>query len=266
MRPSRAARGVWFLAAICLLGSPAIASPSRESCQAFEPVGCLYVPDSARLPAADGSAPTLLVFIRGLHADDESRVEGEGPLLGGARAAFMSHALGDAADAAGVAVLVTGASDMKVSAGHIAAAAARSGLGFGRIVLAAHSGGYFGLNRTLAADDFPRALVKRVIMLDNFYSYGNLAPIRGLVAGGGCSCSGFYTNQSAPYLSVVAPYRAVCELEKRHDFGEDSHRLVVNACLPFYLSGAPGPPKGLSVREPRAGGSGKTINDLLSDS
>jgi hypothetical protein len=176
--------------------------------------------------------------MRGHYGSSAGHVTGKDNILAAAAKAFTDRGLAHAAETAGMVLLVTGSSDIGITAADLSAAEAMSGQSFSRVVLAAHSGGYVGLHNTLTAKAFPLARVVRVVMLDDFYSGFNLAALQQLAGRGDFSCTGFYTAQSDGYVAQAKAYGKVCSVEKRQDHGPDSHNLVVNACLPYYLSGA----------------------------
>ncbi len=146
-----------LLAAVLLL-APAAVRAAAEDCVELKGVGCWYAPPSA------GSSPPLLIYLRG-HRPSYAASVPAAQALASARQAFVFYGLGEAAAAAGHAVLVTYRSGLAVSEADVAKAASASGLVFTRRVVAAHSGGYVGLGATFAGG----LAFDRLLMLDNFY-------------------------------------------------------------------------------------------------
>jgi hypothetical protein len=203
------------------------AAKPTVGCVPLRPLGCLYV------PASLGDSPTLIIYYRG-HLNGAPHVEGWPNVLRSASHAFAERGLSRSADASGMAALVTGSSDLGVTGAQLQAAEALAGVHFGNIVLASHSGGFVGMEATMGSSSFPMERVRRVVMLDNFYSGGMLSPIRRLTSAG-ADCSGYFTNWSD--RSIMQTYSGVCSLEDRRTAGDDPHSASVNACLAHYVSG-----------------------------
>lgn len=214
------------LAALLLLPSAARAQVPAEACLPLPGVGCWYVPESA-----PPDAP-LLVYLRGHHPALKADVPGA-QFLESSRQAFSAYRLGEIARERGVVVLVTYRSGLGVTPGDVAAASAQSSRAFSKVILAAHSGGYVGLGRTLDAG----TTASRVVMLDDFYGAGSdgLAVKLQRLISSGAGCSGFYTpHNEKNYLSGYK--RAIaCDVDALK--GDDQHNAAVGRCLGGYLDG-----------------------------
>lgn len=207
------------------LGVLASSGRAAEDCRPLAGVGCWYAPEDA--PA---DAP-LLVYLRGHHGTYKADVPAD-QWLSSSRQAFSAYGLGKTAREKGVVVLVTYRSGLGVKAGDVAAVAAESKRTFSKTILAAHSGGYVGLGRTLESGLSPA----RVVMLDDFYGAGSdgLAKKLQHAISLGAACSGFYTphnrkNYETGYRSVACTVDAM---------GSDAqHNPAVGRCLGGYLDG-----------------------------
>ena len=196
----------------------------EHACRPVPGVGCWYGPE-----AWNG---TVLVYLRGHHPSHSSRVPA-GELVASARQAFEFYGLRGAADSSGARVLVTGNSPLVVNAETLAK------LEPTRVVVAAHSGGYIALERTLSG--LPG--VARVILLDMFYGAAplretpTLTRIARAVKATGAACSGYYTSHNWEryklYFRDEAPDCAV------QDGAAYGHNGGVNRCLPAFLAGNP---------------------------
>lgn len=206
---------------LALALSPAFAE--EHPCRPVPDVGCWYGPE-----AWNG---TVLVYLRGHHPKLSSRVPA-GELVASARQAFEFYGLRESADAAGARVLVTGSSPLVPGAETVAKLEPQ------RVVVAAHSGGYIALERTLTG--LPG--VNRVVLLDMFYGAAPqgetpvLTRIARAVAATGAACSGFYTSHNwdryKRYFRDEAP---ACAVQDGAAYG---HNAGVNRCLPAFLAGA----------------------------
>lgn len=211
-----------LLAALAVL---ATAGRAEEECRPLPGVGCWFAPGDA--PAG---AP-LLVYLRGHHPTLGPNVP-EGQWLASSRQAFSAYGLAKTAREKGVVVLVTYRSGLGVKPGDVAAVAAESKRDFAKTILAAHSGGYVGLGKTLDADLTPA----RVVMLDDFYGAGSDGLARKLqrAISLGAACSGFYTPHNRKNFETG--YRGVaCSVDA---MGSDAqHNPAVGRCLGGYLDG-----------------------------
>lgn len=207
---------------LALLLAPAFAE--EHPCQPVPGVGCWY--------GAQAWNGTVLVYLRGHHPSLGPRVP-QAELVASARQAFEFYGLRGAADSAGARVLVTGNSPLVVGAETLAK------LGAQRVVVAAHSGGYAALERTLAG--LPG--LERVILLDMFYGAApvgdtpTLTRIARAVKATGAACSGFYTSHNwERYKLYFRDEAPACAIQDGAAYG---HNGGVNRCLPAFLAGSP---------------------------
>lgn len=225
-------------ATLALLASVAhAATPARPGrvCQPFPRVGCWYVPDGVR------GEPPLLIYIRGHHPVHRATVP-VSEALASSRQAFEESRLGPVAEASGHAVLVTYKSAVAVTEAQVREFERMTGFTFSKIVVAAHSGAYDGLERMLGA----RLDIDRLVLLDMFYPRSkNLAvKIAARFATPG-RCSGFVTAHNLKRYDEV--YKPVlgdnCAIE---EFPDSDHTPAVARCLASYLAG----PRCLVPRKP----------------
>lgn len=194
----------------------------------LEGVGCWYAPEG--LPA---DAP-LLIYLRGHHPSMGPNVPDE-QYLSSSRQAFVHYELGKTAAEKKTAVLVTYRSGLAVSPAVVGAVAAAAKRAFTKVTVAAHSGGYVGLLRSLEAGLSPSGFV----MLDNFYGKGGggLASRLQRLISSGARCSGFYTPHNKVNFEEGYKKSVSCAVD---DLGKDSqHNAGVNRCLAGYLDGLP---------------------------
>jgi len=212
------------LAVLVLLAPGASAAPAPTACEGAAGLGCFYAPSSV------SGDTTLLVYLRGWYG----RYKGSVPAakrVESARQAFATYGLGTLADKKGLAVLVLGSSSAGVTPEDVAELASESGLKFTKTILAAHSGGYVGLGKTLSAG----VPASRILMLDDFYdTSGGLAKKLQEAVSKGASCAGYHTAQNRDsWLKVYKPSVA-CSVD---DMGDDSHHdPTVARCLETYLT------------------------------
>lgn len=218
-------RAAVLLAALAL-AAPAARAQEAAECLPLPRVGCVYAPEG--LPQG---AP-LLVYLRGHHPTMRADVPAA-QSLSSSRQAFSAYGLGETARAKSVAVLVTYRSGLGVSPDDVAAAGQALGRSFAKVFVAAHSGGYVGLGRTLDAGTAP----SRVVMLDNFYGAGSdglPGKLQKAIALG-ASCSGFYTPHNA--RNYAAGYRKAIACDVDAFGSDDQHNAAVARCLGGYLDG-----------------------------
>jgi len=212
------------LAALALLTSAARAQVQAGACLPLDGVGCWYAPEGT-----PSDAP-LLVYLRGHHPSLGPNVPAAQALTS-ARQAFTAYDLGKTASDKKVVVLVTYRSGLGVTTDDVSALSAAAKRVFSKTIVAAHSGGYVGLGKTLDAGLAPA----RIVMLDNFYDAGGLATRLQRLISAGAACSGFYTphnkkNFDAGYRKTVS-----CAVD---DLASDSqHNPAVGRCLGGYLDG-----------------------------
>ena len=208
---------LYLLAALPLRAAQVLKVPD---CVPFPDKGCYYDPG---IKAAE--AP-LLIYLRG-HLGGAGVITGQDAVLASARQAFEKYGLRSAAQAQGLVVLVTGSSHLAVLRDDVARLEGLLGRRVGSVAVAAHSGGYVGLSKSL--DSLQR--VDRVVLLDNFY--GDVAGMAGKVARAGAPCSGFYTpHNRARFKNFTG---AACAIEAAASDAEHDPR--VGKCLPSYLAG-----------------------------
>ncbi|MBI3507572.1 MAG: hypothetical protein HY059_22275 [Proteobacteria bacterium] len=216
--------------------------PRAQDCAAFGTVGCVYIPSAAR----SSEQPTLLVYLRGhgpyntSYRGNDGRLHTSGNVpvehrLVSSREAFTTYGLDRLAHQRGVVVLTTGGSSVGVSPADIARLEAQLGRRFANVVVAAHSGGYSGLARTLD-NGLPR--VDRIVMLDNFYFGADLTNRIGEHVDRGTACRGFYAGTRGGRANAFAT-NSGCTVENQSGHG---HFDGVNQCLPYYMEGRPCPP------------------------
>lgn len=214
------------LAALTVLAAGARAQADSGECLPVEGVGCWYAPENAP------SELPLLVYLRGHHASYGPDVP-PSRSLASSRQAFMTYELGRLARDKGMAVLVTYRSGVGVSPAQLAALAVEAKRTFSRTILAAHSGGYVGLGRTLDAG----TTASRVIMLDDFYGAGSDGLARKLqkLVSSGASCAGYHTPHNA--RNYAAGYKPAVECAVDALKSDAEHGSGVVRCLGGYLEG-----------------------------
>jgi len=155
--------------------------------------------------------------------------------LASSRQAFLAYDLGKTAAARKSVLLVTYRSGLGVSPALVDSLRDESRKTFSSIALAAHSGGYVGLLKTLEAGLAP----DRVLMLDNFYGKGGggLASRLQRLISSGTRCSGFYTPHNKVNFEEGYKKAVNCSVD---GMGSDAqHNAAVNRCLGGYLDGRP---------------------------
>ena len=125
-----------------------------------------------------------------------------------------------------IAVLVTGSSDISVKRSDLDRLQAGLGVTFGPVSVAAHSGGYVGLSRSI--DTFSR--LDKIILLDPFYSDFS-AKISAQVRQG-AACTGFYTpHNAARYKQFFSS--AGCPAEARPSHDDHEHYVPTSLLKSF---------------------------------
>jgi hypothetical protein len=211
--------------AALLLALPLAVSAQDHACKPLANIGCWYA------PAGAGRSMPLLVYLRGHHP-----VHGRGVpahlWLDSSRQAFDFYGLGTAAVENRSAVLVTYRSDLAVDQGVIDRLALESGLTFSRRVVAAHSGGYVALGKTLD-NGMP---FDAAVLLDLFYS-GSPKLAQDVQARFAGRCRGFYTPHApvqGNYENVFRPNAPGCPIDA---MPAGTHNSAVNHCLAVYARG-----------------------------
>lgn len=194
-------------------------------CPALGTLGCFFTP-----PGLAGKEPALLVYFRGFWSGHGDGRVPERERTASARQALTYYDLAAAAEQAGAVVLVTGSSDAAVREADVAAVGAALGLSFKKVYLAAHSGGYNGLLKSLPGLRRP----DRLVMLDDFYftDRASVQMLQDRVAAGAV-CSGFLTSHNAGRWQSAFAGRLDCAVQNRDDLG---HTDGVRACLGPYLT------------------------------
>jgi len=193
-----------------------------------ESIGCYY----AAQPALGQNPPALLIYLRGWHPVMGKTV----PLdkrLESARFDFTRFNLSGTAEANNLVVLVTGSSDSDVTQSDIATIEKATKVKFGQVYLAAHSGGYTGLAKTLSN----LSQVNRIILLDNFYFGSVVAKSIKKRTDKGMACTGFYTEHNkSRYEKYFKTSVQNCPVELHADIYPHGHNDSVNTCLGTYLT------------------------------
>ena len=194
-------------------------------CPALGTLGCFFTP-----PGLEGKEPALLIYFRGFWTGHGDGRVPERERAASARQALTYYDLAATAEQAGAVVLVTGSSDAAVREADIAAVGAALGLSFKKVYLAAHSGGYTGLLKSLPGLRRP----DRLVMLDDFYftDAGAVQLLQDRVAAG-TLCSGFFTSHNEGRWNSAFRGRLDCAVENRDDLG---HTDGVRVCLGPYLT------------------------------
>lgn len=198
-----------------------VSARDSSECRPLPGVGCVYV------PANLDREPGLMIYFRGHwrsyrgQVPEELRVES-------ARSALAAYGIKAAADRSGLTVLITGSSSVGIGDRELAEARAAAGRPFSRLVLAAHSGGYIGLGKSLP--HLPPAA--RILMLDDFYFDADLTALIKARVEAGTSCTGFVTRHSrARWEARFKPF-LVCPVDLYQD---SEHEAAVPRCLGAYL-------------------------------
>lgn len=215
-------------AVLGLLATPLQAQVKEDACVPLEGVGCWYAPEGL------GSDAPLLIYLRGHHPSMGPNVPAA-QFLASSRQAFLAYDLGKTAAARKSVLLVTYRSGLGVPPALVDSLRDQSRKTFSSIALAAHSGGYVGLLKTLEAGLAP----DRVLMLDNFYGKGGggLASRLQRLISSGARCSGFYTPHNKVNFEEGYKKAVNCSVD---GMGSDAqHNAAVNRCLGGYLDGRP---------------------------
>ncbi|MBI4062245.1 MAG: hypothetical protein HY403_12550 [Elusimicrobia bacterium] len=219
-------RAAALFAALAVPAPPARAAAENADCAPLAGFGCYFVPENA--PA---DAP-LLVYLRGHHP-----VYGRGVparlWLESARQAFEAYALNQTAREKRVVALVAYRSDLAMTAAVLDALTIKTGRVFTRTILAAHSGGYVGLGRTLDSG----LTASRVLMLDDFYGAdddGLPQKLQRLISSG-TACAGYYTPHNKANYDAGFKGRIQCAVDELDS--DLQHNAAVRRCLGGYLDG-----------------------------
>lgn len=219
-------RSIALLAALAILATAARAAAKDEDCLPLAGIGCYHAPEGLPLDAP------LLVYLRGHHPSLGPNVPA-GQFLASARQAFTAYELGRIAQEKQVVVLVTYRSGLGVTDSDLAGLAQEAKRTFSKTILAAHSGGYVGLGRTLDSG-LPAS---RIVMLDDFYGAGGdgLAMKLQRRISAGTACAGFYTPHNKKNYDTGYKGSIQCSIDA---LGSDAlHNPGVARCLGGYLDG-----------------------------
>jgi hypothetical protein len=196
-------------------------NPAPPVCKPFAKLGCYFVPSQA----PEGRSK-LLVYHRGWW-NGNGQIPPE-QCDASAKQAFAFYQLDKAASAAGAVALVTCSSHLGVSPGDLAALEKATDRKFSGTILAAHSGGYVGLGKTLDAG----VSTERIVMLDNFYLDQGLSKKIYSSVYGGAACTGFYTAHNKKGYETNFKPIVPCDVDYHEDYG---HEGAVLKCLPTYV-------------------------------
>lgn len=211
------------LMSVCAAPAAAQTATVMRDCAPFGKRACYYVPAAAM----NDPNPAVIVYFRG-HTSAYGGIVPADQRVRSAQQAFTYYALGQNADALGMAILVTGSSDQAVPDTDIDALERTVNKTFRRIILASHSGGYVGFKASLPYN----RKISRVVMLDNFYFDSTLSKSVADVVSGGATCGGFHTPHThASYEKDFKPY-LTCSIAMRR---EDEHNTAVNDCLDAFV-------------------------------
>lgn len=219
-------RSTALLAALAVLPMAAHAQVKDTDCLPLAGIGCYYAPEGLPLDAP------LLVYLRGHHPSLGPNVPA-GQFLASARQAFAFYELGRIAQEKQVVVLVTYRSGLGVTDADLAPLAQETKRTFSKTMLAAHSGGYVGLGRTLDSG----LAAARIVMLDDFYGAGSdgLALKLQRRISAGAACAGFYTPHNKKNYDTGYKGSIQCFIEPLAN--DAQHNPGVGRCLAGYLDG-----------------------------
>jgi|GEM_PF-1648703 len=255
MRPSRA-----LPLLLLALGCLAVSTPaqSEADCSEVSGIGCYYAPDDLRNPGQ----PDLLIYFRGhilvnahpewrtTHPDWVTQFRNVSPgriqdslLLASARQAFSYYGLKGVADAAHLAILVTGSSHIPVQPATLQGLAAEQlrlkARRFGTVHLASHSGGYVGLGASRLPADAGSGRLETVrgfgsvLLLDTFYNPAGLAGTLKTYQNAGAACGGYYTPHNA---ARAAAFKRSCDLKSFDSDAQHETQVgpILNSSLLSY--------------------------------
>jgi hypothetical protein len=198
------------------------------NCLALDKYGCLYKKGEVK-------NDRLVIYHRGHWGEFGGNV----PLslrTTSINQAINFYELGKSADELDSVMLISSSSIVGYTIQEIESAISNAGLDKNsKVTLVAHSGGYFGLIKTLnylkqAPYEFE---IEKIVMLDNFYFEAAKTELFKEYLDQGIKCSGFYTQHNqARYIerfrSEITP--ETCPIEQR-----TGHNTSVNSCLVNYV-------------------------------
>jgi len=220
---------ILFVMVFSFCAAAAPKAGQAPDCVAFKTTGCYF--NGAR----PGVKAPLLIFYRG-HLSAQNypsgglyggHITGPANILSSSRSALTFYGLQQLALDKDLVVLVTGSSDISVLQFDVENLQSELGYVFPRVSVAAHSGGYVGLSKSIVSLN----RVDNIILLDPFYT-DFAAKIRPRILEG-AACSGFYTPHNAKrytqYFSGLG-----CQIEART--GAEDHENWVAPCLEHAFS------------------------------
>jgi len=173
-------------------------------CETFKSKGCVYVPPEIK-------SSEVLVFIRGLYQGKSEvalKKKSKVALETMNDPQFQLKAL---SEKTGMILFVSGSSKEIFGLNEFKILGKKLNKNIYGITFAAHSGGYAGLNSSLLTFKENSSLIKRIFMLDNFYSEkegGLKDTLRGFY-NSGVKCQGFMTYHN---LKNQRKYYSFCEV------------------------------------------------------
>lgn len=175
-------------------------------CELFAGRACVYHPQNA-------TSTSLQLYIRGHYNGQRDLPVAQRTEVAKATLTNPKYHLTGNADRTGSFVVSTGSSAVVFTLADIKAIEEKYQLTFKEITISAHSGGYFGLNKTLNELTPLLGVTKQILMLDNFYATtedGLLKNLRHWV-NQGVSCRGFMTEHNAARVSKH--YQGLCAVD-----------------------------------------------------
>jgi len=180
---------------------------AATDCETFKSKGCLYIP-------SDIKSSNVLVFIRGLY-------QGKSDVPLKKKTKVSLETMNDSqfqlitlSEKLGMILFVSGSSKETFGLNEFKVLEKKLNKNFTSMTFAAHSGGYAGLNSSLLTLKENPSLVKRIFMLDNFYSVkeGGLKDTLRNFYNLGVKCQGFVTHHNSErqknfysFCEVVGP-------------------------------------------------------------
>ena len=201
-----------------------------DNCVKKDIYGCLYMRQDDCNPNSD----TLVIYLRGhwkykgyvpTHLRDQSL-----------REVISTYELDKSYGRIQEPMLISSSSNVGFTVKEVDNVLAKAGLPINsNIIIAAHSGAYHGLDKTLKYFKKTKHFfkVKKIIMLDNFYFGTSTSSLIKEYVDAGAECNGFltahnqtrYNNRFKPYLN-----ESECPIQKKKN-----HYTAVNKCLESYV-------------------------------
>lgn len=204
--------------------------PHLDHCVTIDQYGCLY----KRKYLVDPDADTLVIYLRG-----HWKYSGSVPTSqrrASLNEVISTYELHKTYEKLKTPMLISSSSHVGFTVKEIEAAIEAAGLPEDtKVILAAHSGGYHGLTKTLTylkGATYKFKIVK-ITMLDNFYfGYTTTSLIKEFVDQG-AECNGFLTaHNEARYENRFKPHLSdeICPIQEKKN-----HYTAVNKCLESYV-------------------------------